>query len=468
MNRRLLHGVVSIACVLAVFGCGDVEKTLQPQDYLVNASRMSGGAPAVSVSDGTVDLVAGRTEVVGAVEWRVEGNVLYVRYAANGNWKLAATHLVVAESLDEVPTTNSGNPKVGHFPFKGEHEPPVSECEYALALDDWGLDDVDEVVIAAHADVVLRSGKGDADGGEGAWGKGIRFSESAADNPDGKGNTGDTSPGGGNWAMYFRVRVKEPTTAGLLINEVFYCGSDAAAFYFYDQFVELHNSSNSTIYLDGIIVTRQVQDAYPDQETAPFVRAIYAYQFPGTPVTGRQYPIEPGKFVVIAADAVNHKQWCQNSIDLSGADWEFFNPLSSDYDNPAVPNVVNISPSSKVDYMINLTHNAVVIATGEEYACVEYEPGKFHVHIPIETIIDGVEYAATASSTKELTARVDAGFAGIGCARYSGRSVERREPGLDTNNSTVDFLLTLRATPGYSGFEGNADEPRTLTKKTDL
>jgi hypothetical protein len=109
----------------------------------------------------------------------------------------------------------------------------------------------------------------------------------------------------------------------------------------------------------------------------------------------------------------------------------------------------------------------VVIATGKQYEYEEYEPGKFHVRIPIETIIDGVEYAASASSVKELTSRVDAGLAGIGCTRYSGRSVERREPGLDTNNSTSDFLLTSPPTPGYSYFEGNTGN-RTIAKKTVL
>ena len=37
----------------------------------------------------------------------------------------------------------------------------------------------------------------------------------------------------------------------LMINEILYCGSDYANFYFYDQFVELYNSSEDTLYLDG-------------------------------------------------------------------------------------------------------------------------------------------------------------------------------------------------------------------------
>lgn len=239
----------------------------------------------------------------------------------------------------------------------------------------------------------------------------------------------------------------------LMINEVFYCGSDYSSFYFYGQFVELYNAAEDTLYLDGIILTRQSQTRYPDQEEVDFVRAIYAFQFPGTPVTGRQYPIAPKQFVVIAADAIDHTLYCSKSVDLSNADWECFNPLGSDYDVPNVPNIVSIHPTKGTDYLINLSHNAAVIASGEEYYFDEYEPGKVHIILPIYTIIDGIEWASSSTSTKELTKRVDAGFAGLGCPKYSGQSTERRELGLDTNDSTFDFLLTTYPTPGYWYFE---------------
>jgi hypothetical protein len=48
-----------------------------------------------------------------------------------------------------------------------------------------------------------------------------------------------------------------------------------------------------------------------------------------------------------------------------------------------------------------------------------------------------------------MTIRVDAGFGGVGLTRYSGYSIERKEPGFDTNNSTVDFVNLTRPTPGY-------------------
>ncbi|MDD4856533.1 MAG: DUF4876 domain-containing protein [Candidatus Krumholzibacteria bacterium] len=231
----------------------------------------------------------------------------------------------------------------------------------------------------------------------------------------------------------------------LMINEIYYMGSCASTFYFYDQFCELYNSSNDTLYLDGCIVTRQLGTIDPEMEQKDYVTAIYAFQFPGTPVTGREYPIYPKQLLAIAQDAVNHSRYCSASIDLTNADWEFFNQLGSDYDNLLVPNLLNIIPNKTTDWMISLGHNAVVIATGEEYTI----DSDNHVRLPISTVIDGVEYSANSSSSKELTVRVDAGFAGINLVKYGGQSTERRELGLDTNDSTFDFWNPPYPTPGY-------------------
>ena len=70
--------------------------------------------------------------------------------------------------------------------------------------------------------------------------------------------------------------------------------------------------------------------------------------------------------------------------------------------------------------------------------------------LPLYTVIDGVEYSSSSDKNKELTMRVDAGFAGIGCTKYSGQSTERREIGMDANHSTFDFILISPPTPGYS------------------
>ncbi len=256
----------------------------------------------------------------------------------------------------------------------------------------------------------------------------------------------------GETALEDTIFVDLVAASDLMINEIYYCGA-TCIYYVFDVFVELYNASPDTLYLDGMILTRQLGTIDPDMETNDYVKAIYAYQFPGTPVTGREYPIAPGQFVVIAADAINHQEiGCTTGItvDLSNADWECFNPLGMDYDNVAVPNLVNINPSRTTDYLLNLVHNAVVIATGESYSFETSDTGSLYVIIPIETIVDGVEYASSATARKELTIRIDAGFAGIGITRYSATSAERRELGLDTNDSTFDFGISFPPTPGWS------------------
>jgi hypothetical protein len=462
MRSWLLYAVGLLAAVVLISGCGDMHRPLGVNQRPFDPALKLAGTAGTTDYGVAVDLVAGRNEVVGTVRCWITGDSLYICYSCENNWVLAGTHLIVAASLQDIPLAGGKNPKVGHFPLKKEHTPPATEYRYSLSLDTWGLGDAEELVIAAHADVQLRSGGGGIEREEGAWGAGEPIFEISAEFPDRIERPADTkedggtqridnsSGGGGNWAMYFTVDVFQITVSELMINEIFYCGSDYATFYFYDQYVELFNSSEDTLYLDGIILTRQTQTWYPDLEEVDFVRAIYAFQFPGTPVTGREHPIAPGQFVVIATDAIDHTLYCSRSIDLSNADWECFNPLGSDYDNPAVPNIVSIHPTRTTDYLLNLSRNAVVIATGEEYSFEEYAPGRIYVNIPIRTIIDGVEYSSNPDVQKLLTVRVDAGFAGIGCTKYSARSTERREPGLDTNNSTFDFLLTPYPTPGYS------------------
>ena len=239
------------------------------------------------------------------------------------------------------------------------------------------------------------------------------------------------------------------TVNSLMINEIYYCGCDYSKFYFYDQFVELYNSSSDTLFLDGCVITRSSSSMGPDPEALDHARATWAYQFPGVPVTGRQYPIYPGQYLVIAADAIDHSVYASNGADLSNADWECFNPLGSDYDVPGIPNIVSIHPESSVDFMISLTHDVILLTTGEDVSVIEVD-GAIKLAFPLDSVLDGVEYATSADKTKYIMMRFDAGFAGLGCAKYSAASTERREIGMDVNNSTFDFILIDSPTIGYS------------------
>ncbi len=224
-----------------------------------------------------------------------------------------------------------------------------------------------------------------------------------------------------------------PSKPGLKINELYTVGPPNDEFYFYDQFIELYNSANDTAYLDGMIVCRLSRD---------ITRVTYIFQFPGTPVTGRQYPVPPHTFVVLAQDAIDHRKIIPGSIDLSHADWEFYNPNSpSDPDNPDVPNIVNIKVGERVDFLISLTSDEIIIATGED---VNYQDG-----IDLNTVIDGVEYQSSPTKLKTLNPLIDRGFTGVGLVKYSGMSMERKYAGLDTDDSRVDFRIIPHPTPGY-------------------
>ena len=111
---------------------------------------------------------------------------------------------------------------------------------------------------------------------------------------------------------------------------------------------------------------------------------------------------------------------------------------------------MNALPGQRVDFYISLAHNAVMLAEGDGWYFGEYSSSGYqYVHIPIDKVLDAVEYSSNPDKAKELTARVDAGYAGIGIAKYDGQSTERRIPGSDTNNSTLDFVTIPGPTPGY-------------------
>ncbi len=100
----------------------------------------------------TVDLLAGQHMDVGSVTVSNDASNLTVTYETTGGWYLAETHLAVADSVAGIPQTNSGNPKVGHFPYAMEHDPWVTSYTYTVPLGSWTPGT--SLCVAAHAVVV--------------------------------------------------------------------------------------------------------------------------------------------------------------------------------------------------------------------------------------------------------------------------------------------------------------------------
>ncbi len=244
------------------------------------------------------------------------------------------------------------------------------------------------------------------------------------------------------------VFAKAISSSGISINEVYSCGPVNNIFFFYDQYVELYNSGDSVKYLDGMIIMRvsgnneegQLGAGADEGGDGDIDGVTYIFKFPGTPGQ-KNYPFYPKTFKVLAVDGVNHKNSMPNAVNLSNADWEFYNQFSAnDIDNPAVPNLLNIRSDKTTDFLISLTNDVVVVATGVDTV---WSDG-----IDINTIIDGVEYQTSSTMRKTLDNRIDRGWV-QSPSTYSGRSMRRREPGVDTNDGTLDFEISPTPTPGY-------------------
>jgi len=237
----------------------------------------------------------------------------------------------------------------------------------------------------------------------------------------------------------------ESSKRGLKINEVYTVGPPNNIFYFYDQFFELYNGLSTTAYLDGMIFLRLSRT----ELFADTLSVTNIYQFPGTPITGRQYPIEPGEFVVLAGKAMDHNligPISGKTVDLSNADWEFLNMIEAGaYDNPNVPNLTTnngqVTQRSRVDFMVGLSGDGLALCDGTDYDQTD--------GINVNSVVDCVEYSSSETHTKEVPYVLDASFGGVGQSKYSGSSLERIRPGFDTNNSRVDFVIINAPTPGY-------------------
>ncbi|MCU7496208.1 MAG: DUF4876 domain-containing protein [Ignavibacteria bacterium] len=248
----------------------------------------------------------------------------------------------------------------------------------------------------------------------------------------------------------------DPVFSGsaLLISEIYSSGPSGSGNYYHDKYVEIFNQSDSTVYLDKIIVALVYSSSVNGLNYVndpEYIHSINIWKFPGS---GKDYPIRPGQFVVCAEDAMDHRTNAPNSVDLSHADFEFYKDDAPDVDNPAVPNMVRIFQNAGNDWLMGGELGAIVIARMETKDLKTYDD---QMLIPYSAILDGVEYMKDPSKLdkKILNRSIDAGTTG-GIQFYTGKSMERVIMNLtggfkllDNNNSSLDFRVIDHPTPKY-------------------
>lgn len=302
------------------------------------------------------------------------------------------------------------------------------------------------------------------------------------------------------------------TVGSWLIKQIYYAGSNTTTgASFRDQFIEIYNNTDSLMYADSLFIAEVIgkqnftgttyytiangQMDWSKSVNMPtnidanndyvYPRALFMLQG-----TGKEHPVQPGKSIILAQTAINHKSPFTGSdgktitvrdpsltIDLSGADFEAYfapflaKPLASDIDNPLVPNIEVLTYFGTDMILDALGRTGYIVFKGDGKTEVKNLPqynyptvsaptsssDKFY-QIPNKLVIDAVEIQpATASSRvpKKLVASLDAGFTFAPNGSYSSQSVIRKMASTvngriilkDTNNSAEDFDYFNLANP---------------------
>ncbi len=262
---------------------------------------------------------------------------------------------------------------------------------------------------------------------------------------------------------------------GFVISEIFFTGTSTSEGKSYsgDQYIIITNNSDVTLYADSIAVlesaflTTTKEDYTPDIMSTHFsVQACY--MIPGT---GRSVPVEPGESLTLAINAIDHTTEQPNSINLTGADFEFFdetsNPNFTDPDGEA-PNLdkwycytatiyqfhsrgfnsmaIAKMQTSKEDWLENYVYDATYMFVFGDFSKEMTKKGIYKV--PNEWILDGVNLSV--ESVREwnvLDASIDAGWTYCGKVdrdetRFNKSVIRKQDANgkyIDTNNSTNDF-----------------------------
>ena len=244
-----------------------------------------------------------------------------------------------------------------------------------------------------------------------------------------------------------------------------------------DKFIEIYNNSDKILYSDGLCfgvvhsITTYKPTPWVDSEGNLLPR-IPLWSFVAiVPGTGEEYPIQPGESFVIALSGLNHRDdpnGNPNSIDLSGAAWEFYVEDGKYVDIPAVPNILMqritrgtamvFDVRGQVCILFRLpSDNLEEVFTNTDNYMIEPGGSSNCFMVPRGWVVDGVENVRLDDRGvfKRLPNSIDVGFIqhrgsyeGVSIKRKVKEVINGRTVYQDTNNSTNDFLTNQEPTPG--------------------
>ena len=279
---------------------------------------------------------------------------------------------------------------------------------------------------------------------------------------------------GSETSKTLELALKSGNSSDLILDEIFFTGTKTpqGAMYFGDQYFKITNNTDKTLYADGMLLIQSSFMTNEKQDYSPNIMAttLSAGAIIRIPGNGTMYPVKAGESIIIAEDAINHKNFNPSSINLSNANFQIFKEDSDDIDNPAVPKMVNVFDKMVIHtqgyyaYALarmpqGMTHETLVAQNTYTYTYNLTINGDVYpmdgtaVKIPNEWITDAVNLSVQDSFQWQVTSpSLDMGWTSVttfdGDKNRFGKAVRRKVTGKtmegknilkDTNNSTTDF-----------------------------
>jgi len=257
-----------------------------------------------------------------------------------------------------------------------------------------------------------------------------------------------------------------------IIEEVFFAGvkTNDGKNYNNSRYFKITNNTNDVLYADRLMIatseffTTVARTATPNIVDQAFpISAVMI-----VPGTGKEHPVQPGSFIVVADNAIDHT--ASNGFNLTNADFEFpsTNPSLGQVDNPSVPNM-NIAYTQMTFNMIFLyttsqqgyalarlpegqTSETFLAQNKYDYSYTNSAGGVTNrsvYKIPNTWIVDALNTTRENDFLQIVTTpSIDAGWT-TASPGYNGKTVRRKILGTmsngknlykDTNNSTLDFV----------------------------
>lgn len=149
--KKLISGLKTLALSASLLGALSLNACNSPDeiDDVGTAQQQLADAEA----DNCATLYAGQNIDAGTVCVERAGDSLDIVYSTVDGWQLTEAHAYVGDSLEDMPQTPNGNPKIGNFPYNSGDLAGATAFTFTVALDDIvaeGACDI-ELAVAAHA-----------------------------------------------------------------------------------------------------------------------------------------------------------------------------------------------------------------------------------------------------------------------------------------------------------------------------